>query len=294
MQSRVAVIVLTHNKYADTAECIDSILATTYPSYDLVLVDNGSTDSSITKLRKRFPTLDILCNADNLGVAGGRNAGWEYCKDRYSPDYSLFLDNDTVVRPDVVGRFVDYMNEHPEVGISGPKTYTASPSNMIMSAGIKTNFYTGLVADVGTGQEDVGQFDTSRDVAACGGFCMFVRRAVFEVCDGFDTVFNPYGWADVDLCLRASKKGFRTSYVASATIRHKGCTVGRGPVPQYEKYKARHFVGLWRRHASPVQQLTGAICVPVRVATKLIRLGARGQVAEVRAQIAAILSALRG
>jgi len=203
MGALAAVIVLTYDNFDDTVECLDSVLESSYANFQIVLVDNYSTDGSIEKLRARYPTIHHLQNERNLGVAGGRNAGWRYVRERIAADVLLFLDNDTVVRPATLATLVCHLEEHPESAIACAKTYTAPPSTTIMSAGMSVNLFTGAIGDVGSGEEDVGDYDEPRTVDACGGFGFIVRSSVFEDCAGLDEDYNPYGWEDVDFCLRA-------------------------------------------------------------------------------------------
>jgi len=293
MTPRVAVIVLTHNNFDDTVECLDSVLASDYAEYDLVLVDNGSEDGSIEKIRERFPGLHYQLNEVNLGVAGGRNSGWRYVRDNLEADCLLFLDNDAIVRPDTMRILVDCLHARADVAIACGKAYTAPPSTTIMSAGMVVNLYTARVTDIGTGEEDTGQYDDPGYVAACGGFCFMVRHDVFRECNGLEDAYNPYGFEDVDLSLRALKIGYRCYYEPRAVVWHKGCKIGRGYVSHYEKYKVRNFFRLLNRHATLPQKLSCAICIPAKGVLAVLRLVFQGELRVVASQFrGAVESAL--
>ncbi len=272
----VAVIVLTHNKLEDTLECLESVAKLDYPSFETVLVDNHSTDGSIEKIIARYPGMRCVRNADNLGVAGGRNAGWEYVARNLESDYLFFLDNDVVLTPDSLSRLVRVLESHGDVGIACGKTYTAPPSNTIMSVGLSVNLYTGFITDIGGGETDTGQFENAGYVSACGGFAFLVRTPLFRELGGLANEFNPYGWEDVDLGYRALKRGFRCYYEPKAVIYHKGCKIGRGYVALYEKYKVKHYFLFLSRHTSALQKLTCAVIIPFRSAWYLARLVFRG------------------
>ena len=273
----VAIVVLTHNNLKDTVECLESVTRLEYPSFETVLVDNHSTDGSIETIRARFPDLSCVRNAANLGVAGGRNTGWAHVEQNTRCDYVFFLDNDVIVRPDSLAHLVRALEAHPEVGIVCAKAYTAAPSKTIMSVGLTVNLYTGYVADVGSGEKDVGQYDTPRYVSACGGFAWLVRASLFRELGGLDNAFNPYGWEDVDLGYRALKRGYRSWCEPAAVIYHKGCKIGRGYVAHYEKYKVKHYFLFLARHASLPQKLACAACIPFRVAASAVRLIVQGK-----------------
>jgi len=287
MIPRVTVIVLTHNNLDDTLECLGSVSESDHANFDVLLVDNHSTDGSIENIRALFPDIHYLVNATNLGVAGGRNAGWQYAREHLPADFLCFLDNDTVMKPETLRLLSESLSEHPDVAIACGKAYTAPPSTTIMSVGMRVNLYTGVVTDIGTGEADAGQYDSPGYVAACGGFCFMVKHDVFEECNGLDNGYNPYGFEDVDLCLRVLEKGYRCYYVPLATLHHKGCKIGRGYVPLYEKYKVKHLFRLLNRHTTFVQKLTCALCVPARAAARILRHVGRGE-------LRAVASHLRG
>lgn len=277
MQTRVAVIVLTFDNFGDTAECLASVLKSDYAAIDVVLVDNHSTDGSGERLRDQFPDLHHLRNDANLGVAGGRNSGWAFVREHLDAEILLFLDNDTVIEKNTITSLMGYLEQTPTAAILTPKAYTAPPSRTLMSAGMHANLWTGTINDIGSGQEDTGQFDEPRVVAAGGGFCFLVRRDVFEACDGLDNGYNPYGWEDVDLCLRAAQQGYNCHYVPDAIVYHKGCKIGRGYVPHYEKYKTRHYFRFLLRHTNVLQMACWSLFVAGRGAFGLARLIWRGE-----------------
>lgn len=294
MQPQVAVIVLTHNNLADTIECLDSVRESVYSKFDVLLVDNHSTDGSIEKIKSSYPDVHYQENSTNLGVAGGRNSGWRYVHKHFSADYLLFLDNDTVIMPDTLSLLAECLNSHPDVATACGKTYTAPPSNIVMSAGMHVNLYTGVVTDIGTGETDEGQYDAPGYVQACGGFGFMVKENAFRECAGLDEAFNPYGWEDVDFCLRAREKGYRCYYIPEATIYHKGCKIGRGYVLQYEKFKVKHYFRLLSRHTNFAQKLCCAIVVPVRGLVATVKLLARGEFRAVTSQLRGALESVFG
>lgn len=294
MGARVAIIVLTYDKFEDTVECLDSVLRSKFSDFEVVLVDNHSTDGSIEKLRERYPAVHHVGNDRNLGVAGGRNAGWAYTREHVAAEILLFLDNDTVVEPDTLGVLVSYLESNADAGILCAKCYTAPPSTTIMSTGMSVNLYTGAIGDVGSGERDVGQYNESKVVAACGGFCFLVRQSVFEDCGGLDEGYNPYGWEDVDFCLRARRMGYLCHYVPGAVVYHKGCKIGRGYVPLYEQYKTKHFFRLLLRHTTARQKVSWGTVIALRGLWVMCRLVVRGEGRIAAAQLKGAYDLLAG
>jgi len=272
----VAMIVLNFNKRTEVLDAIDTALASEYPHLHILVVDNASTDGSWETISKTYPGLTKIRLPTNLGAAGGRNAGWKHLKKQVQVEYLLFLDDDAVIAHNAISNFVHALRSDQTVGIACGKGYTRPPSTTINSVGIRVNLYTGIIHDIGAGERDRGQYDSPRYVSACGCFGLFIRTELFEQLDGFDERFNPYGWEDVDLCLRAKRLGMKTLYVPQAIVYHKGTQMGRKPLPHYEQTKARNYLYLVKEHANISQLICIGLFLPFRfltLITKLIRQG---------------------
>ena len=118
--SKVTIILLNWNGKEDTIECLESLKHITYPNYEILLVDNGSTDGSVECFRERYPGMEIIENGENLGFAEGNNVGIRRAMDE-GADYVLLLNNDTVVDPEFLGELVKVGESDPKIGIVGPK-----------------------------------------------------------------------------------------------------------------------------------------------------------------------------
>jgi GT2 family glycosyltransferase len=290
---QVLVIVLNHNKKDMVLECIASLTRQTYSPIHVVVVDNASTDGSREAIRKSYPSIDLLCKDQNLGAIGGRNEGYAYGKQKGNFEFVLFLDDDAEVGAGSIGLLVEALNRDALAGLACGKTYINFRSNTLMSAGISERLYLGLCHDRGAGQEDHGQFNRDEYVDACGGFAMMIRATLFEEIAGFDAAFTPYGWEDVDFCLRARARGQRTRYVPAATFAHKGTRLGRGSIAAYERHKARNFLRLLRRHTTPLEKLTAIVFVPARGLLLLSRFALHGDWRAIPSLLKGILDYLR-
>jgi GT2 family glycosyltransferase len=268
----VAVIVLNFNKKEELLACLASVGALDYEPYQVVVVDNASGDGSAEAAAEAFPHYHLLRNETNLGAPLGRNRGEAFVQAHLSADYLLFLDNDTTVDPGFLGHLSRALSADPGAAIACGKAYTAYPSSTIMSAGIVANLTTGAVYDRGSGETDLGQYDEAGPVDACGGFGFLVRAEVFRALGGLDGAFTPYGWEEVDLCLRARRAGHCCIYVPEAVIYHKGGKIGRGPVEAYERHKARNYITLIWRHTSPWQKLSCLIFVALKELMNISKL----------------------
>jgi GT2 family glycosyltransferase len=282
---RVLVIVLNYNKKDMLLECLDSLQKQAYQSCHVVVVDNASSDGSQDAVREQHPHIDLLCNDTNLGAIGGRNSGFEYASTKYDFDYLLFLDDDAEVAINSIEDLVNALNFDPDAGIACGKTYVNFDSDILMSAGIREQFYLGICYDRGAGDRDEGQYDKDRYVDACGAFAFMIRAALFRELQGFDPVFTPYGWEDVDLCLRARARGYLTRYVHAAIFAHKGTRLGRKPLPGYERNKAKNFLTLLVRHTTLAEKLSAAFFVPLRGLLLFARFARQGNWQAIPAQL---------
>src|SRR5947209_4456075 len=131
---RVSLILLNWNSYEVTADCLLSIRKLDYPNFEVVLVDNGSHDSSIEELEKNFPEVRSIRNEKNLGFTGGNNVGIRDALER-GADYLLLLNNDTVVAPDFLTEMVRVAESDSKIGILNPKIYFFEPSDRLWYGG---------------------------------------------------------------------------------------------------------------------------------------------------------------
>ncbi len=273
----VAVVVLNHNRRDLLLECLASVTAQEHRSLDILVVDNGSSDGSADAVAREFPGVHLLRQSQNLGVAGGRNAGLAWVRAHLSAPYLLFIDNDTSLEPRTVSELLAATAADARIGLVAPKCFHRRDAATLASAGgMDFNLYIGSAWDVASGESDRGQHDAPRDIRACPGFAFFVKREVFEEIGAFDENFNPYGWEDVDLSLRAARAGFRLVYAPAAIVYHSGGRASRGPIRDYERHKAQKMIYLLRRHSTPVQWGCFLLVLPFRASYRAMREIATG------------------
>ncbi|MFH1386213.1 MAG: glycosyltransferase family 2 protein [bacterium] len=136
--SKVYIIVLNWNGWQDTIECLASLLKLNYPNFQIIIVDNGSTDDSVTRIKAWIAGKNscVLLEAkENLGFAAGNNVGLRYALDRNDFGYAWLLNNDTVVEPDALRYLVRRMREKPGAGICGSAVLKYHDRGTIASLG---------------------------------------------------------------------------------------------------------------------------------------------------------------
>src|SRR5215213_2485085 len=122
MEPKVFIIILNWNGWQDTLECLASLNGLAYSSYEIVVVDNGSTDESEIRIREARPDITLLQTGSNLGYAGGNNVGIRYALEQ-GAEYVWLLNNDTVVHPASLRTLTSLMQEDSRIAFLSPEMY---------------------------------------------------------------------------------------------------------------------------------------------------------------------------
>lgn len=210
---RASIVVLAWNQLEYTRECVASVLACTPPPFELILVDNGSTDGTLEYF-KTVPGAKIVANATNLGFAGGNNHGIQAA----TGDYVVILNNDTLVTEGWLERLIACAEEDATIGIVGPMSNYVSGPQLVPDAAYDS--FAGLQAYARAfHQRHEGQRLTLDRLV---GFCILVKRAVIEKVGVFDERFGLGNFEDDDYCARARRAGFRLMVAGDVFIHHFG------------------------------------------------------------------------
>lgn len=236
---RVEIVVLNWNGGEDTLACLESSMKIDYPAFEVVVVDNGSTDGSAAAIRERFPGVTFIKNGENLGYAGGNNVGLRNALKR-DFDYVLLLNNDTEVAPEFLRFLVEAAEADPAVGIVGPTIYYHERPGVIWSAGGAINWKRGQTWMVGLNERDREQFGHQpRDVDFVTGCAMLVKKAVLEQIGLLDERFFAY-YEETEWCVRAGRARFKIVHVPQAHIWHKISPSAQADSPVVHYYMTRN------------------------------------------------------
>ncbi|MFN3919409.1 MAG: methyltransferase domain-containing protein [Methylohalobius sp.] len=242
---QVAIIILNWNGKNDTLECLNSIRSINYPksNFEILVVDNGSTDNSVLEISKEFPEVNIIETGKNLGYTGGNNVGISWALSRKS-DYILILNNDTIVDPNILNAFVSCSRLIPEAGIFGAKISFYSNPDTLYHTGMKWKpSYPGFEL-LGYGVKDNVFLDRISEVNCLSGCALFIKSEVIKKVGLFDERFF-LAFGDVDLCYTANAKGFKCIYVPEAKVLHKvSASFGKERSPMAIYFWTRNFF-LW-------------------------------------------------
>ena len=215
---KVIIIILTWNGKEVTAECLESIEKITYPNYEVLVVDNGSSDDSDVYLKMKFPWISVIKIKKNIGFTGGSNRG---LREALTKDCDLFflLNNDTIVATDFLDNLVDEFLQHPDAGLANPKIYFYDEPKRIWWVGGCISFFLGGY-HYAFKKVDTGKYDTVRTVNFNTGCGLLIKREVLDKVGLLNEKLYGYG-EDLEWCLRINKAGFRGLYVPASVIWHK-------------------------------------------------------------------------
>lgn len=219
MPPLVSVVVVNFNGKKFLDGCLSSLAGQTFTDFEVILVDNGSSDGSGDFIRERYPSVVLVETGRNLGFAGGTNAGIR----RAQGEFIFTLNNDTVADPRMLEEIVKPVLADPTVGMCGAKM--VFPDGRINSTGICIS-RSGAAWDRGMGEPDRGQYDTQEEIfGPCAGAALY-RRAMLDDIGLFDEDFFLF-MEDVDLAFRGRLAGWGCRYVPTAkVVHHHGGTAG--------------------------------------------------------------------
>lgn len=236
---RFSLIVLNWNNAPDTLECLASLEALDHPDFDVIVVDNGSTDGSLQAIRAAYPHHTYLENGANLGFAKGNNQGIELAL-KQNPDMVMLLNNDTIVHPKMLREIETVAQDHPKAGAFGPKIYFYDEPATIWYSGGGVDKKTGRCYHVGYGASS-GYNEVQETEYACG-CAIAVRSETLEKVGLMDPRFFLI-WEEIDWCKRIRDAGYQCLFVPKAKLWHKvsASFIGgnRGPMWQYHYFRGR-------------------------------------------------------
>lgn len=240
----VSIIIAAYNELDFTLRCVESVRRCTAGDYEVIVVDDCSTDTTPETL-KRIPNLVYIRNAENLGFLKTSNLGAKKAR----ADILVFLNNDTEVTAGWLPPLLELLNTKG-VGAVGPKL--VYPNGSIQEAGaIYWQDARGTNYGRGHPDPDAPQFNYIKEVDKCSGTCLMTRRALFFANgEGFDSQFAPAYKEDADFCFRVRQSGLRVMYQpASVVFHHEGVSCGTDVttgVKRYQELNRPTFIAKWK------------------------------------------------
>lgn len=251
MSPPVYVVILNWNSTEDTFACVAALERQDYPDLRIIVVDNGSEAAAVTPLREAGPRFRLLCNASNLGYAGGCNVGLRHMMAE-GGEYLWLLNSDAAVQSDTLRNLVAAAAADPAIGLVSPllrdtePPHALAPFCAIFDRSTLTYNYTSQLANARAWQS------TYADRIALMGTALLIRRSVIEAIGELDEKLFAY-WEDTDYAIRASASGFasRVNYETAVLhpVKHTYRDT-RAVSPHYYYYMTRNEILLLRKHGS--------------------------------------------
>jgi N-acetylglucosaminyl-diphospho-decaprenol L-rhamnosyltransferase len=226
----LSIVIVNWNSIEFTKQCIESIAAhLSGPTYEIVVVDNASSDDSCSVIRKLFPSTKLICSKQNLGFARANNLGVDHA----SGQLILFLNPDTLVQDDAIAKMARALTKDQNLGVIGctllngdlsVQTTSIQPfptiANQLLGLDwLKRQFPSMRVLGIRELYMDLG--DKVAEVEVISGACLMIKREVFAQVGGFSVEYFMYA-EEADLCYKVRKIGFKIGYLQAAKIIHFG------------------------------------------------------------------------
>lgn len=210
----MSVVIVTLNGARVIGDCLRSLRDCEGPAFEIIVVNNGSTDSTAQLVAGEVPEARLINLPENRGFAGGNNEGIRAARG----NLILLLNDDTIVRADLLKEIARPFIDHSDIGIVGCKIlYPDGETLQHAGAEILPN---GMTRHFGYEEEDRGQHDEARDVDYVSGCAMAVRREVFEQVGLLDDRYFPIYYEETEFCVRARSAGWRVVYEPRAVLTH--------------------------------------------------------------------------
>lgn len=203
-----SIIIISYNSAGHIGPCLEAV-ARLEPqgAYEVVVLDNGSTDNSVELVRDRFPDVQVVAESENWGFAGGVNRAVAQAQG----EYILLMNPDALASPDWAAEILVALRESG--GVVGSKVL--EPDGSVQSLGTTLN-----KAALLTSHNTEENGDALIDVHAAHGAAMGFPKALWQQLGGFDEGFFPAYWEEVDFCERARQAGRRVVVTPRAVVVH--------------------------------------------------------------------------
>jgi N-acetylglucosaminyl-diphospho-decaprenol L-rhamnosyltransferase len=219
---KVATIIVSWNTVALLRDCLRALpAAAAGVEHEVVVVDNGSTDGSPAMVTREFPSVRLICNADNVGFARANNQAIRATQS----EYVLLLNSDTVARPDALAGLARFMDQRPRTGAAGPCLLRpdGSPQPYAFGSDPSLRYLTARAAKRLLFRRYLHDWTTNavQEVDWVSGACMIVRRAAIEQVGLLDEQMFMY-FEDNEWCLRLRRADWQVYYNPQVAIIHLG------------------------------------------------------------------------
>lgn len=211
----ISIVIPNYNGERYLSRCLDSLRGQSYGNIEIIVVDNASSDSSISLLKAKYPDIRLVSMEVNAGFSAAVNAGIGATRG----EFVIVLNNDTTAEHEFVRELYVALSEEAEAAMAAPKMLFARNPQTINSMGLGYGI-TGTNHDIGFGLKDGPAFNKREWIfGPCGGAGMYRRDLLMDV-GWFDEDFFMY-YEDVDYSFRAQLTGYKCIFVPTARVYHE-------------------------------------------------------------------------
>jgi GT2 family glycosyltransferase len=226
----ISVIIPNYNGSRYLKSCLESLAVQSWKEFEVIIVDNASTDDSVEMARTVAPNAVLLPQKSNLGFAGGANAGIRSARG----SWAALLNNDTEVAQDWILQCTKAIQDHPEASFFACRVLDYSDRSRVFSAG-DCFLRAGIGYRRGQEQPDRKEFLEEREIFSASGCAGLYRKTALEEAGLFDERFFAY-LEDVELGLRLQSRGHQGRYAPRAEVYHHGATTSGGEFSSLSVY----------------------------------------------------------
>ena len=265
--SIVSIVIVNYNDRRRLLECLASVRRDPGAAeYEILVVDNASTDGSPEAVCGEFPGVRLIVNPENVGFSKANNQGVAQSRGAFL----FFLNTDTLVPPGAIAALLERLRSDPSAGAAGP-ALVHGPGDYQVSFGNRVGYAAQIFQKFVLNpryKRALRKRRPEREVGWLSAACLLCRREAFERAGGFDERFFLY-FEDIDLCFRIRKAGWKLLFVPAVEVKHEGgATTSASPAVRAAsrfEYRRSQF-RFYEKHSS-------------RISRRLLRASLRANVA---------------
>lgn len=247
---KVSIVLINYNGYRDTIECLQSLREISYTNYEVIVVDNASTNESVKEIRDFIGEGEILIPSEvNGGFSAGNNIGIKYALGR-GAEYCLLLNNDTVVEASFLEDLIAPFSSNRKCGLTIGKILYESKRDTVWYAGGDINSRTARTQHWHYRKKDEGLPEKIEPVSFATGCCMCLSRNAIETVGFMNEDYFMYV-EDAEYCMKLKSAGFELLYVPSSRIYHKVSASTEGASAFSQFYTVRNKLMLIKDNIMP-------------------------------------------
>lgn len=269
-----SIIILCYNGLHLTRMCLESIEKFTPEPHEIILVDNGSKDGTTDFLKgyaEKHSHVKLIMNTENKGYAAGNNQAISMAQG----SYIVLLNNDVVVTEGWLGRMIDHMGSHKDIGMVGPVTNSVSGIQLIPNVPYGNNLEQMHKFARELSQRNRGRTEPSLRLV---GYCLLVKKEVLDIVGGLDEGYKTGNFEDDDLCLRSSIAGYRNIVAKDVFVHHFGSMTFKENAIDHSKTMDENRAYFLRKWEGLVEMLENNIFkVSIDTAKRIQRLNEWGE-----------------